>query len=84
MQAIIVKYVGPTDTKGTRMKATCEAGSLTISYDSEKSALENAEHALTLLVHKLDWHTRYPQWVGASLGDAWVFVFRNDALTVNV
>lgn len=33
MQAIITKYVPPTNTKPGRVKATCERGSLTVSWD---------------------------------------------------
>jgi len=37
MQAIITKYLGPTDRRGSRIEATCERGSITISYPSELS-----------------------------------------------
>ena len=33
MQAIEVKYLGPTDARGSRLKATCRAGSITIGWD---------------------------------------------------
>lgn len=32
MQAIAVKYLGPTYTKGGRMKAWCDRGSIVIGY----------------------------------------------------
>ena len=35
MQAIITKYLPPTNTKPSRIKAECERGSIIISYDSE-------------------------------------------------
>lgn len=31
-QAITTKYLGPTDTKGARIKASCEAGSIIVSW----------------------------------------------------
>ena len=33
MQAIETKYLGPTNARGSRVKASCERGSLTVSYD---------------------------------------------------
>lgn len=33
MQAITVKYLPATNYKGSRLKAFCEAGSLTVDYD---------------------------------------------------
>lgn len=33
MQAIKTKYLPATNTKPSRIKAECEAGSITISYD---------------------------------------------------
>ncbi len=33
MQAIITKYLPATNSKPSRIKATCERGSLTLSYD---------------------------------------------------
>jgi len=32
MQAITVKYLSPTNTKGARLKADCKGGSVTIGY----------------------------------------------------
>ena len=34
MQAILTKYLPATNTRGSRIKASCERGSITISYDS--------------------------------------------------
>lgn len=33
MQAIETKYIGPSNYRGSRIKATCERGSLTVDYD---------------------------------------------------
>lgn len=54
MQAIICKYLRPTDTKGPRIKAVCAAGSFTVGYhDSDRSDphLDAAEG----LCKKLGW-----------------------------
>lgn len=55
MQAIVTKFISPTDTKGARIKASCDAGSITISYPYVNS--EEACHALAAmaLVRKLGW-----------------------------
>jgi hypothetical protein len=33
MQAIVTKWIGPTNTKGDRIKATAAAGSVTVPYE---------------------------------------------------
>lgn len=33
MQAITTRYHGPTNHRGSRIKAVCAAGSITIAYD---------------------------------------------------
>lgn len=47
MQAIETKYLGPTDTRGGRIKAECERGSITVncdgSSDIERQHVEAAE-----------------------------------------
>lgn len=37
MQAIVTKYLPATNTKGSRIKAQCARGSLTVSYPHELS-----------------------------------------------
>lgn len=55
LQAIEVKYLGPTQTRGSRWKATAQAGSLTVPMDYELDHGGNAERAARLLVARLDW-----------------------------
>ncbi len=58
MQAIQTKFIGPTNTHGARIKATCEAGSTTIAYDySIGSSEEERQHqrAAQALAIKLGW-----------------------------
>lgn len=38
MQAIVTKYVCPTNTKGSRVKATCQRGSKIIHWDDAVNA----------------------------------------------
>lgn len=81
MQAIICKYFGPTNVKGSRIKAQCEAGSLTIDYPHELSGQAVYRKAAETLVSKLGWtNQNYGELLGGQLpsGD-YVFVFNNDA-----
>lgn len=74
-QAIQVKYLGPTNTKGSRWKATSAAGSVTISHDYELSNERSAEAAMLELVNKFGWDEFPATWQGGVLpsGD-YVFV----------
>ena len=56
MQAITTKYLPATNTKGARIKASCEAGSVTISYPHEAQRGHEAHaEAVYALADKLDW-----------------------------
>ena len=52
-QAIATTYLCPTNTKGTRYKASCEAGSITISADDALNIDRNHEAACQALKDKL-------------------------------
>lgn len=81
MQAIICKYFGPTNSKGSRIKAQCSAGSITISYPHELSGQAVYRKAAEALVAKLGWtEAHHGSLLGGQLhsGD-YVFVFNNDA-----
>jgi len=55
MQAIITKYHGPTDTRGSRISATVEAGRVYISYPYELNIEEAHRKAAKALQTKLGW-----------------------------
>lgn len=55
MQAIQTRYLGPTNTRGSRIKATCAAGSITISYPYDLSGQAVHRRAAEALVSKLGW-----------------------------
>jgi hypothetical protein len=77
MQAIQTKFLCPTNTKGARIKASCAAGSITISYPYELSGQAVHRKAAEALVAKLDWtHPNYGGLLGGCLpnGD-YCFVF---------
>jgi hypothetical protein len=67
MQAITTKYLGPTDKKGARIKATCDAGSITVSYPHELSGQDVHAFAAMALVRKLGWNIDRNTWECASL-----------------
>jgi hypothetical protein len=72
MQAIETKYLGPTDHRGSRVKATAEAGSLTISWDDALDVRENHARAALEAIRRWGWSGR---WVGGSLaGRGYAFV----------
>lgn len=59
MQAITVKFLGPTNTLGSRYKATCAAGSLTLSTDFALNSQDNAARAAVALCKRLGWTKPY-------------------------
>jgi 3-deoxy-D-manno-octulosonate 8-phosphate phosphatase KdsC-like HAD superfamily phosphatase len=73
-QAIIVKYLGPTNTKGSRYKATSASGlSKTLGIDHALNGEENARQAAKALADSLKWKGSM---VCGSMGDGlYVFVF---------
>ena len=82
MQAIQTKYLCPTNSRGARIKATCAAGSITISYPYELSGQAVHRKAAEALVNKLGWiDPHYGGLLGGCLpnGD-YCFVF-NSALS---
>jgi len=77
MKAITVRYIGPTNTRGARMKADDGDGnSVTISYDYELSRGERFRAAARALCDKMNWHGRLCE--GWTKGGA-VYVFIRDS-----
>lgn len=69
MQAIRTHYLGATNTKGVRVKATCEAGSVTVAYEYGEDHEGNHERAARTLIAQLGW---YGEWVSDwSSGERW-------------
>jgi len=60
MQAIITKFLGPTNTKGSRIKATSWDASVTVTYNYALDSLNN--------------HRAAADAVCASMGDEWKIV----------
>ncbi len=77
-QAIETKYIGPTNTKGSRVKATCCARSKTFGWQSELNSEENHQAAALKLQVILDW-AEHNSIIGGQLKDGryvWVQIPR--------
>jgi len=66
MQAIRTRVLLPTNTKPTRIKASCAAGSITIPYSYEGDTQTCHAEAAMQLVRKLGWEHTYI-WVCGQL-----------------
>ena len=58
MQAIITKYLCPTNYRGSRIKASAEAGSITLQWDDALNQSENHHAAALALMNKMGWGIR--------------------------
>lgn len=52
MQAIETRYFGPTNTLGSRIKASCERGSITVQWDYSLGIRDNHRAAVVRLLAK--------------------------------
>ena len=74
MKAIETKYLGPTNVRGGRIKATdCDNNSITIPYPHEYNSEDAHRHAAYALRDKMGWTGEL---IGGATkaGYAWVFV----------
>ncbi len=58
-QAIVTRYHGPANVRGSRVKATASAGSVTLTWDDALNADENHMRAARALANKYGWHGEY-------------------------
>ncbi len=76
MQTIETKYLGTTDTKGSRFKATLSGmyrpGSVTVGYDYSLNTEENHWAAAKALITAMEWE--FTTWHGGSTKSGMVFV----------
>lgn len=71
-QAIATKYLGPTNYRGGRIKASADAGSVTVSYDHRLNVEDNHRAAAIALANRYGWNTNM---VGGSLpGSGYAFI----------
>lgn len=82
-QAITTKYLSATNHRGERVKATAQAGSVTVSWDYELNTEANHKAAAKALSDKMGWDgsvhgvfgRRYSVWhSGATHQDTYVHV----------
>jgi|DEB0MinimDraft_6_1074348.scaffolds.fasta_scaffold03138_7 hypothetical protein len=67
MQTITTKYLGPTNHRGSRVKAVCSAKSITIDWNHSLNSDENHWNAAEQLIRDLSWHNNVSQWVAGHL-----------------
>ena len=58
-QAIVTKYCGPTDHRGSRVKAKAYAGEVTLSWDDTLDTDANHALAAKALAEKFGWKGRW-------------------------
>jgi len=80
MQAIQTRYLGPTNLRGSRIKAWADAGSITIPYPYGLSGQACHRAAAEALALKLEWDTPFH---GSLLGGClpngdYAFVWNNN------
>ena len=74
MIAIQTKYLGATDTLGSRIKAyTCNDHNLTMSYDYSLSGMELHKKVAVALCKKMSWSTDL---IGGATKEGYTFVFK--------
>lgn len=73
-QAIQTRYHGPSNVKGSRITARCDAGRITVEWDHRLNPHENHEAAARALMAKLDWHGAIAGGVLHDGSKVWVFV----------
>jgi hypothetical protein len=73
VQAITTKYIGPSNVRGSRIKAKAAAGSITIGRDDSLNIEQNHAKAAEALARKFGWHGNYFQG-GSPNEDGYCFV----------
>lgn len=73
MQAIRTRFKGPTNSRGARIIADCDARRITVSWDYSLSTIENHREAAAELAKRLDWLDGY-ELASGGLSDCWVHV----------
>jgi hypothetical protein len=81
MQAIETRWLGPTDTKGSRIVARCDARRLVVSWDHGQSQEQNHRDAARKLIRELGWFGAWSIGTVPSLPNSYVHtnIRREDA-----
>ena len=88
MKTIITTCLGPTDTKGSRIKATDGDGnSITLPWRHNLSDDKNHQAACIALCEKTGWNGRLQGGTivknGRNIAHAWVFIDEREQLSVD-
>lgn len=59
MQAVVTKFLGPTDSRGSRIKASAFGGSVTLGWNYALDSQENHRAAAQALLAKMGWAGSY-------------------------
>lgn len=70
MQAIETKFLGPTNTKGSRVKAKCWLTSVTASWDHSLNVEENHHAAIEALICKINNDRSGRVWEVLAIGES--------------
>lgn len=74
MSIIRTKYLGPTNTKGSRIKASIGPDAVTLPYDHALSGSGNHKSAAHALATKLGLEGSWARYTDHATGDGYVFV----------
>lgn len=66
-QAILTRYHGPTNHRGTRISATAQAGRISVSYDYALNSGDNHAAAAKHLAEQFGWNDFDGEWIGGQL-----------------
>lgn len=66
-QAIETRYYGPTNSRGSRVAAICQAGKVTVHWDHALNPEQNHAAAAQAMIDKMGWHGKWVQ--GAMPGN---------------
>lgn len=72
-QAITTTYIGPSNTRGSRIKARAWCGTITVPYNGSEGSELNHMRAAQALCEKLGWHRT--GWVGGGTWDQRGYTF---------
>lgn len=74
MQAILTRYHGPTNVKGSRISARYAGGSIVRGYDHALNLNQNHEAVARELAAKLDWLDHFTLASGGLPSGDWAHV----------
>lgn len=81
MLAITTKFINPTNSKPSRIKAQAAYASLTIAWDHSLNTEQNHRAAAVALIRKLSWHSSATErnlygafWASGEIKGGYVFV----------